>query len=544
MPRFCKNERCLRNLQIEGCNYSQNQVIGKIECSFCFSKHLLCLKCNYTTLSNSSKYKYNEGLRRISLHLKRCQQIPRVTRDARNADTDISNRYDHSAGSEDDVQDDDNDVSISAVDHSAGSENDVQGVQSNQSADKGNDIDSYKDAIQDDGNEVSTIAGNKDDIQGVQSNQSAYEEDDIDISNPFDHSAGSNEDDIQGDGNVVSASAGSNEDDIQDDGNNVSMSDCDDESSVPPLIQKKKKSIWRAFISDDDSDDSDDEWLDLDCISKCSQSSDDTWDDRYCDTDKSLVDAADSAARKEIDINDEIQAVPLLELARELEESYKVYELDDLDFSPNRDETSCLADEFYESDNLDGVDMPVKEPSELKDQLPYSAFSNIFQYNIKGKAPHQVNQNVLYFQQQSLVMSLTNKNNRIGGFCGLVGRANIRDCEHRTVRAKEEEAMVVLRYIRLVNMLPIPLCETFMSYEKGKLGLFGPGINSRNVETSFPSSLLELEAFAGTAKHAGKHSIMKNFPVPKVFILNKHACIDLKEAILHIAGHRGGFGFA
>jgi len=75
--------------------------------------------------------------------------------------------------------------------------------------------------------------------------------------------------------------------------------------------------------------------LDLDCISKYSQSSDDTWDDMYCDTDKSLVEAADSAARKEIDINDEFQAGPLLELARKLEESYKVYELDDLDFSLN-----------------------------------------------------------------------------------------------------------------------------------------------------------------------------------------------------------------
>ena len=95
-----------------------------------------------------------------------------------------------------------------------------------------------------------------------------------------------------------------------------------------------------------------------------------------------------------------------------------------------------------------------------------------------GKKSDHVNQKALYFHQQSLVMSLTKNLNHIGGFCGLIGRANIQDRDNRTVLAKEDETGVVLRYIRLINMLPLSACKTFMSYEKGKLDLFGTGINS------------------------------------------------------------------
>ncbi len=37
---------------------------------------------------------------------------------------------------------------------------------------------------------------------------------------------------------------------------------------------------------------------------------------------------------------------------------------------------------------------------------------------------------------------------------------------------------------------------------------------------------------------------MKNFPVPKVFSVNNHACVGLEEAIRIMAGHHGLFGFA
>ena len=37
---------------------------------------------------------------------------------------------------------------------------------------------------------------------------------------------------------------------------------------------------------------------------------------------------------------------------------------------------------------------------------------------------------------------------------------------------------------------------------------------------------------------------MKNFPVPKVFNLNNHACVGLEETIQIMAGHHGLFGLA
>jgi hypothetical protein len=37
---------------------------------------------------------------------------------------------------------------------------------------------------------------------------------------------------------------------------------------------------------------------------------------------------------------------------------------------------------------------------------------------------------------------------------------------------------------------------------------------------------------------------MKNFPVPKVFNLNNHACVGLEETIQIMAGHHRLFGFA
>jgi hypothetical protein len=90
------------------------------------------------------------------------------------------------------------------------------------------------------------------------------------------------------------------------------------------------------------------------------------------------VEAAVSVAKKEIDNNDEVDAGTVLEFARILEQSCEQYELDDdLDFSHNCNEPSCVADELGELDDLDGVDMPVKEHL-----LPFREFADIFQYNI------------------------------------------------------------------------------------------------------------------------------------------------------------------
>jgi hypothetical protein len=337
---------------------------------------------------------------------------------------------------------------------------------------------------------------------------------------------------------------------------NESFSDSDDDADVPPLSSSKTRNE-----SDDESDDDvdDDSW---ECRSECSQSSYDT-DDRHCYIDQSLLQEREIAAKAEMDQNDKGVDVDndfLLECACRLEESLLSDELDEMP-GPSESPDPLVYVSFdsspEKSSEADEVDMDELSPllnSEIVDELtpaskpviPLDMFSKIYDYH---KNPKRVDQCSLYFYQQSLVMSLTNNTATthltcIGGFQGLVGRANAQRKDDTDVLAKADEAKVVLRYIRLINKLPMPAQKNFMSYEEGKRDLLGLGVNSRNVETIFPSCLNELNNFAGTSKYMGENSIMRNFPTPKVFMINNHACVDLEEAIQHIAGHRGGFGFA
>jgi hypothetical protein len=72
----------------------------------------------------------------------------------------------------------------------------------------------------------------------------------------------------------------------------------DDECTAPPLIKANpRRDILRAFLFDDDNNDtnhidSEDDCSDLDSMSMGSQSLGDTWDDTNCYTDSSLVDTA------------------------------------------------------------------------------------------------------------------------------------------------------------------------------------------------------------------------------------------------------------
>ena len=517
----CKNDRCGKGFQIDCSNYAQNQVIGEGECPFCTIKHHFCLECSYTTLSttDSDRYYGSNGFKRMRQHLKRRHKAKLARKFDGTFQSDQENPFKRPRPTSEGENTNLFQVDACAID---GGDDHVSEADSEDEKEDGSStnlfqVDAQVDACAIDGGDDHVGEADSEDEKEDGSNANLFEVDACALDEDDDHvGEADSEDDIQG----------------------------DDECTDTPLIKANpRRDIWRAFLFDDDNNDtnnidSDDDCPDLDRMSTGSQlSSDDTWDDSNCYTDTSLVEAAVSVAKKEIDNNDEIDAGAVLEFARILEESCELYELDDdLDFSLNCKE---VADELDELDDLDGVDMPAKDHS-----LPFRAFADIFRYNMLGKKSDHVNQNALYFHQQSLVMSLTKNLNRIGGFRGLVGRANIQDRDNKTVLAKENEAEVVLRYIRIVNMLPRTACESFMSYEKGKLELFGPGINSRNVETVFPTCMSKLETFVGTSKHLGEHSIRKNFPVPKVFVLNNHACIDLEEAIRHIAGHCCGFGFA
>ena len=60
-----------------------------------------------------------------------------------------------------------------------------------------------------------------------------------------------------------------------------------------------------------------------------------------------------------------------------------------------------------------------------------------------------------------------------------------------------------------------------------------------SVNESFPRTTND----ANRMLLRNKYSIMANFPSPKVFSIDDHACVSLKESIRILAGQRGGFEF-
>jgi hypothetical protein len=149
-------------------------------------------------------------------------------------------------------------------------------------------------------------------------------------------------------------------------------------------------------------------------------------------------------------------------------------------------------------------------------------------------------QNQLYFYQKYIYKAKSNCDGT-GGYHGLVGRSNVGNRENSHISVSKKEARVVFKYHHLILKLPGEYKQDFVTYDTEKLKLFRlDSINHKNVTTKFPHEMKDVKQFLTK----GAHSIMKNFPVPKVFNLNNHACAGLEETIQVMAGHHGFFGFA
>ncbi len=149
-------------------------------------------------------------------------------------------------------------------------------------------------------------------------------------------------------------------------------------------------------------------------------------------------------------------------------------------------------------------------------------------------------QNQLYFYQKYIYKAINNCDGT-GGYRGLVGRANVGNRENSHISVSEKEARVVFKYHHIILKLPGEYKQDFVTYDNEKCELFGlDSINHKNVTTKFPREMKDVQRFLTK----GAHSIMKNFPVPKVFNVNNHACVGLEETIRIMAGHHGLFGFA
>jgi hypothetical protein len=149
-------------------------------------------------------------------------------------------------------------------------------------------------------------------------------------------------------------------------------------------------------------------------------------------------------------------------------------------------------------------------------------------------------ENQMYFYQKYFQKAKSHCDNA-GGYHGLAGRANIGNCENMNILVGKREARVIFKYYHIIMKLPGEYKQDFVTYDNERFELLGLGsINQDDVMTKFPCEIKDVKKFFTN----GVHSIMKNFPVPKVFNINNHACVSLEETIRIMAGYHGLFGFA
>ena len=152
-------------------------------------------------------------------------------------------------------------------------------------------------------------------------------------------------------------------------------------------------------------------------------------------------------------------------------------------------------------------------------------------------------QAALYLAQKSLALS-RNPNDHLGGYRGLVYRSMIKNMEMKYHMANYEEAEVMFRYHMLILDLTDSSRESLIMYEQKKAKLFGhsqvAASSSSHIYVKFPQSLAEIRRYITR----GEMSIMRNFPVNRVFNIGNHACVSLRGTIGLMAANHGGFSFA
>ena len=126
-----------------------------------------------------------------------------------------------------------------------------------------------------------------------------------------------------------------------------------------------------------------------------------------------------------------------------------------------------------------------------------------------------------------------------GGFAGLLYRANKGNREEFSHLAYPDETRVMFRLLNLLLSLSENEKGELIKYQEELLDLFQVGRMRHRVETIFPSDMNAARRLV----LSGANSILKNFPVPRVFDIASHACVSLEETIRIAAGHGLKFNF-
>ena len=195
----------------------------------------------------------------------------------------------------------------------------------------------------------------------------------------------------------------------------------------------------------------------------------------------------------------------------------------------------------------------------------------------QGSARDRLCQTQLYFYQKYR-LQLLNKNDGTGGFAGLSERAISRNREDSsnpyygryvewikevnletenngmtgatTAGNPQKELRQMHRMLTLLMNLSEPQKKDLLEFHKTNLDIFNIESVPNNIKFYYPTNWQDARAIMLD----GAHSILKNFPVPRVFEISGHkdglmntncghACVGLEETLLLAAGHGARFNF-
>ena len=144
----------------------------------------------------------------------------------------------------------------------------------------------------------------------------------------------------------------------------------------------------------------------------------------------------------------------------------------------------------------------------------------------------------LYFSQQWAMAELS-EGCRTGGYQGLVWRAVNRNLKQKYKHANEEDTLSFFLLHKLILSLSQSEHELLLAYDRARCKLLG--ITEADLKrVQLPSSSADIRNMISR----GKYSIMKNIPHQRVFTIDNHACVSLRETFCLMAGYFGGFQFA
>ena len=158
----------------------------------------------------------------------------------------------------------------------------------------------------------------------------------------------------------------------------------------------------------------------------------------------------------------------------------------------------------------------------------------------RGSSIVALSQVALYFTQKHCMLQKDHRDH-FGGYRGLVQRCQTRNRNEKYTMADKAESLAVFLYHMLVLSVTESDQELLIRYEKEKMELLGMTDQKIRSATTFQFPRSSADVRRDISQ--GAFSIMKNFPVQRVFSIAGHACVSLRETFCIAAGHYGGFVF-